>query len=496
LIAGAGLVVVVLGAAGATIAFTHPFGGGPANAAVTDNGAPTGFATVARRSLSSQTSVSGTLGYAGSYTVVAPSGTTQQALTQAQQQAAISQATEAADRTAASDSAAANVQTIAQDRAAVGAAQSQLSADQTAENSDCAQPSNQSCSADKQAVAGDQSKLTQAQNALAMAQSQAKQSQDQNNAKLSADHLATQNAQSALNSAQAVAVNAGTTYTALPAVGKTVSRGEELYEVSGIRVPLFYGSTTPWRAFALGMSDGSDVGDLTANLIALGFGDGLTQSNHFSSATRTAVQRWQASIGAPQSGIVALGEIIFEPGQVIVTAVTPAVGAPVQPGATILQGSSTSSQVNVKLDAAQQSQVKVGDKVTVTLPNNQTTPGTVSFVGTVATTPSNSGNGSGGNSTPTVDVDITLTNPAAGGSLDQAPVQVSITTASVDNALVVPVAALLAVSGGGYAVEVVSGNRVHQLVGVTTGLFDDSDGLVQVSGDGLHAGDRVVVPST
>jgi hypothetical protein len=34
------------------------------------------------------------------------------------------------------------------------------------------------------------------------------------------------------------------------------------------------------------------------------------------------------------------------------------------------------------------------------------------------------------------------------------------------------------------------------LVAVTPGLFDDAEGLVQVSGSGLSAGEHVVVPST
>jgi hypothetical protein len=74
-------------------------------------------------------------------------------------------------------------------------------------------------------------------------------------------------------------------------------------------------------------------------------------------------------------------------------------------------------------------------------------------------------------------------------------VNVSITTESVEGALVVPVDALLALAGGGYAVEVAEG-RVHHLSAVTLGLFDDADGLVQVSGRGLSAGQRVVVPAT
>jgi multidrug efflux pump subunit AcrA (membrane-fusion protein) len=74
-------------------------------------------------------------------------------------------------------------------------------------------------------------------------------------------------------------------------------------------------------------------------------------------------------------------------------------------------------------------------------------------------------------------------------------VQIGITTASVPGALVVPVTALLARSGGGYAVEVV-GPRARRLVAVSLGLFDDADGLVQVTGAGLTAGQTVLVAST
>jgi hypothetical protein len=55
--------------------------------------------------------------------------------------------------------------------------------------------------------------------------------------------------------------------------------------------------------------------------------------------------------------------------------------------------------------------------------------------------------------------------------------------------------ALLALAGGGYAVEAVGAGGVHHLVGVTLGLFDDADGLVQVSGPGIFAGQQVVVPN-
>ena len=111
-------------------------------------------------------------------------------------------------------------------------------------------------------------------------------------------------------------------------------------------------------------------------------------------------------------------------------------------------------------------------------------------MGTVATT-----SGSGGDTTATIPVQVTLTDPQAAGTLDQAPVTVNITTATARSALVVPVGALLAQSSGGYAVEVAGPGNTRHLVPVTTGIFDDADGLVQVTG-ALTPGQRVVVPAS
>ena len=143
------------------------------------------------------------------------------------------------------------------------------------------------------------------------------------------------------------------------------------------------------------------------------------------------------------------------------------------------------------LDADQQSEVAVGDKVTITVPNDQTTPGVITSVGTVATAPAE-----GSDSTPTITVLVNPSDPTATGSWDQAPVNVAITTATAHDALVVPVDALLALGGEGYAVEVSETGGLHHLIPVTLGLFDDADGLVQVTSSSLTAGQHVVVPTT
>lgn len=92
---------------------------------------------------------------------------------------------------------------------------------------------------------------------------------------------------------------------------------------------------------------------------------------------------------------------------------------------------------------------------------------------------------------PTIKVTITLDDSSATGDLDQTPVKVHVTRDRAENVLAVPVNALLVLAEGGYAVEVVEG-AARRLVPVEIGLF--ARGLVEVSGEGLREGDRVVVP--
>jgi multidrug efflux pump subunit AcrA (membrane-fusion protein) len=87
---------------------------------------------------------------------------------------------------------------------------------------------------------------------------------------------------------------------------------------------------------------------------------------------------------------------------------------------------------------------------------------------------------------------VTLADPGAAGTLDQAPVTVNITTTSASNVLAVPVTALVAQSSGGYEVEVVGPGNTRRWVPVQPGIFDDASGLVQVTG-ALVPGQRVVV---
>ena len=305
------------------------------------------------------------------------------------------------------------------------------------------------------------------------------------------------------------------TYTTLPASGQVIAQGHVLYRVNDNPVVLLRGSTPAYRTLAADMT-GPDVAELNADLVALGYGTRAQlepRSAFFGWATSAAVEKLQTALGVTRTGTLALGQAVFEPTAVRVTGVSAELAGRAQPGAAVLQGTSTARQVQLAVDASQQTGLAVGDKVTITLPNNRTTPGVVSSVGAVASCPSSSGSGgsgsssaapgtdacssgNSGSSTPTIAVEVTPSNPAAAGTWDQAPVQVGITTASVPNALVVPVTALLARSDGGYAVEVVGDGATNHLVRVSLGLFDDADGLVAVTGSGLAAGQKVVVPAT
>jgi Putative peptidoglycan binding domain len=279
------------------------------------------------------------------------------------------------------------------------------------------------------------------------------------------------------------------TFTSLPAAGQVIRRGQVLYLVSNAPVVLLYGRVPAYRSLSEGMS-GPDVRELNANLVALGYAttaDLDPGSDYFSAETAYALEQYQAHLGTGQTGTLALGQAVFLPAAIRVTTVSPQAGSQAGPGSPVLQGTSTARQVTVALNAAEQADVKAGDKVTITLPDNQTTPGVVSSVGTVATTPS-------GSTTPVITVNITPTDPAATGTLDQAPVEVSITTATVSNVLIVPVDALLALTSGGYAVEIAGAGGTHRLVPVSLGLFDDAAGTVEITGTGLAAGQDVVVP--
>jgi hypothetical protein len=287
----------------------------------------------------------------------------------------------------------------------------------------------------------------------------------------------------------------GGTLTWLPALGQVISQGQIVYQTgNGSPVVLLYGTVPEWRVMSEGTT-GADVAQLNRDLVALGDASSGNVAgpgwDYFSAATGSGVQLLEEHLGVTSpAASLSPGQVVFEPGAIRVTQVTGSLGGPA--AGPVLQATSDQQVVSIALDTAQESQVAAGDKVSVTLPGGSSTPGVVASVGTVATSTAGQG---GSGSTTTIPVTVTLTDPGAAGTLDQAPVTVYITTATAKDVLAVPVTALQA-RPGGYVVEVTGPGGTRHWVPVSAGpVFDDNSGLVEVDG-ALTPGQRVVVASS
>ena len=265
--------------------------------------------------------------------------------------------------------------------------------------------------------------------------------------------------------------------TALREPGSVITRGHSLYSANNVPAAfLLYGALPAWRDFAPGMTDGEDIRQLERNLKALGHDPGDVDDD-WDSDTTAAVKRFQRARGLYADATLARGEIVFRDGPVRMGEAKAALGDSVAPGRPVASISSVARRVTVQLDATRQELARVGDKVTVDLPTGRTTSGRISSVGKVASKASAEADAS---------IEVTITLRGAGGGFDQAPVDVGFAVERADDVLAVPVKALLARQGGGYALELASG----RLVAVETGLY--ADDLVEVSGGGLREGDKVV----
>jgi hypothetical protein len=299
------------------------------------------------------------------------------------------------------------------------------------------------------------------------------------------------------------------TVTWLPAAGAVIRPGGRLFAVDGQDVVLMRGQTPAWRAFWPGMGDGTDVAELQRNLVGFGYDPyhAITPGDHYDWATQAAIERWQEAHGWTPDGQIALGQVAFLPSAIRVAAPGTGAGAAVTPGTAVLTATSTTAVVYVALPASQQSAVRPGQHVTITLPSGTATTGRVQ--GPAGPTPpggsgdaggpgsvggSGSSGGSGGSGGQTmVSVTVALNHQAAAAGLDGASVQVAIATQTQRDALITPISALLAAPGGGFQVTVVA-HHTRRDVTVQTGLFDDIDGTVAVSGSGITAGTQVEVP--
>ncbi|WP_020576076.1 peptidoglycan-binding protein [Actinopolymorpha alba] len=286
------------------------------------------------------------------------------------------------------------------------------------------------------------------------------------------------------------------TVTWLAPVGSVVRRGGVLLRADERPVALLYGQVPMFRELSEGV-EGTDVVQFERNLRALGY-RWFTVDERFTDATARAVKRWQADLGLEETGKVAVGQVIYAPGPVRIAT------HQVRPGAAataeVLTYSGSTKVVSVAAGTSELAWARPGVKVTLTLPDGGTVPGTVLKVGAQAAPVAGGATSTDGEQPAeaggmgeeaTVPVVIGVHDQRALGRFETAPVDVRHVIEERKDVLTVPVPALLALSEGGYAVEVVTGGTTR-LVAVRTGMF--ADGRVEVRGDGIRAGVTVGMP--
>jgi hypothetical protein len=235
------------------------------------------------------------------------------------------------------------------------------------------------------------------------------------------------------------------------------------------------------------MDDGRDVRQLERNLRALGHDPAgqMAVDDEWDWATSAAVRRFQAARGLAQDGTLARGKVVFRPGATRIGQAKAAIGQQAAPGRELAEVSSTERRVTVKLAATRQRLARTGDRVSVELPTGRTARGRITAVAKVAETQPGDDDAE-----PTIEVTIELRGKAArGADLDQAPVDVGFAVERRHGVLAVPVKALLARQGGGFAVELIGPGGARRLTEVEPGLY--ADDFVEVDGE-LREGQTVV----
>ena len=270
----------------------------------------------------------------------------------------------------------------------------------------------------------------------------------------------------------------------VPASGTVLTQGDVLYRTGTETAYLMRGNLPAWRSFEAGMEDGEDIRQLETALRDLGYFD-YEPDDHFSWATTSAIMKWQKELDLPQTGTIPLGRVVFTSGDLRVGTVTARLGDRVAADTELYDVTSTTQVVDA-------------NAVTIKLPDAKTTTGKITSVGTPTEKSSGSGSGSGSGSSDSkervIPVTVTLADASATANFQEVSVTVDLPSEKRTGVLSVPVGALLALSTDQYGVEIVESNGTTRKVPVTIGLF--AGGRVEVSGEGISEGQRVVVPQT
>ncbi len=120
----------------------------------------------------------------------------------------------------------------------------------------------------------------------------------------------------------------GGTITWLPRVGDVIKPGGTLFKVDGQPVVLMSGATPAFRDLGASDDDGPDIAQLNRNLVALGFNsDAIVVDDVWQPATTVGVELLQESLGETETGALPLGDVVFLPGDQLVSALDTTVGS-------------------------------------------------------------------------------------------------------------------------------------------------------------------------
>ena len=284
--------------------------------------------------------------------------------------------------------------------------------------------------------------------------------------------------------------------TALPTPGTTLTQGSHVYTVAGNNTYLLHGATPAWRSFEEGMSDGEDVLQLETALAQLGYFE-ATPNAHFDWNTIAAIKKWQKALTLPQNGTLPLGTVLFAPEDLRIGALKARVGDSATMETELFTASSSRQVISANLKLSDQALGVVGNSVTVRLPGSATTTtGTITSVEPPrekATEEGSKDTSKEANKERIIPITVTPDDPSALEGLQEASVSLGLTSETRKGVLSVPLGALIALSADQFGLEVVDEKGEIRRVPVTVGLF--AGDRVEVSGDEIAEGQRVVVPN-
>lgn len=265
--------------------------------------------------------------------------------------------------------------------------------------------------------------------------------------------------------------------TWLPEDEVIIESGDVLWEINQQPVPYLEGSIPMYRDLYSGVKKGDDVLQLETYLISQGFGpENWVADTTFNRTTRNAVKELEKFYGMTVDGTLTPAEVMFgtEPIRVADTAYV-GDGASAGP---ILTVTDAEAKVEVSSSARQLTVFQASPEVLIVLSDGRELA--ASLDETKATPADETGQ-----------FGYTVKYVVADAVGEAQPVKVKIEKVLAEDALTVPVDALIALSEGGYAVEVIGENDRAVLRAVEVVDFDDT--RVAITGN-VVAGDLVVVP--